>query len=111
MKIRSALSILALTAAAGGAAFPSAAPAAVPGTAAVSGFDGRVVSVNRDTRRFRVNDLERGVIRIQVTRNTRFERLAGFAAVKKGVLVDVTAKRSSGRWVATLVERKRRGGN
>ncbi len=85
MKIRSTLSILALTAAAGGASLPAAAPAAVPSkAAAVTEFDGKIVSVNRDARRFRIRDLERGTVRIKVTRNTRYERVAGFSGREEG---------------------------
>ena len=109
MKIRSTLSILALTAAAGGASLPAAAPAAVPSkAAAVTEFDGKIVSVNRDARRFRIRDLERGTVRIKVTRNTRYERVAGFGGVKKGAVLEVTARRSNGRWVAVEVERSGR---
>jgi hypothetical protein len=42
------------------------------------------VSVNRDSRSFRLRDSERGTVRIRVTRNTRFERIAGFRRLERG---------------------------
>ena len=45
-------------------------------------YEGTVVSVNRDNRTFRLHDSERGTIRIKVTRSTRFERIAGFGALR-----------------------------
>jgi hypothetical protein len=57
---------------------------AVLATAAVAGaqaplreYEGRVVSVNRDAKRFRLHDAERGTVRINVNRNTRWERING----------------------------------
>ena len=47
-------------------------------------FDGTVVSKNRDNRSFRLRDAERGTVRIFVTRNTRFERVNGFAGLRVG---------------------------
>jgi hypothetical protein len=103
------LGALALVAATAGALIgPAAAPAAVERAAALTKFDGRVVSVDRQARRFRLRDLERGVVRIHVRASTRFERVAGIRAITRGMRLDVTARRSGGRWVATKVERPRR---
>ena len=57
---------------------------AVPATAsAARQFEGTVVSVNRDARTFRLHDAQRGTKRIKVTSNTRFHRIAGFAALEE----------------------------
>jgi hypothetical protein len=108
MRTRSKLSILAVGATVIGAASgPVAAPAAVDRAVALSEFDGKVISVNRAAKRFRIRDLERGVARIHVTRNTRYERIGGLAGLRKGLKVETDVKRSRGRWVAVEVERKR----
>ena len=63
----------------------SLAFAAVPATASaapIREFEGTVVSVNRESRTFRLNDSERGTKRIKVTRNTRFERIDGFRGLR-----------------------------
>ena len=81
-------------------------------SAATRQYEGTVASVNRDAKTFRLHDSERGTIRIKVTRSTDFERIAGFAALRKGLTrVEATVKRSGGRWVATLVERSGGGGS
>jgi hypothetical protein len=68
-------------------------------------------SINKAKRTFRLNDSERGTIRIKVTRNTRFERINGFGALRVGMnRVEATVKRSNGRWVAIEVERSGGGG-
>ena len=85
--------------------------AAAPAAASAAEFEGTVRSVNRDQRTFRLHDCERGTKRIKVTRNTRFERIDGFAALRAGMRnVEVVAKRRDGRWVATEVERSGGGG-
>jgi hypothetical protein len=92
------------------AAGVSAAPAAAA-PAAVREFEGTVVSVNRDARTFRLRDTERGTVRIRVTRNTRFERIAGFRGLQRGMTnVEATVRRSGGRWIAREVERSGGGG-
>ena len=59
----------------------------------------------------RLNDSERGTIRIKVTGNTRFERIAGFGGLRVGMTgVEATVRRSNGRWVAIEVERYGGGG-
>jgi hypothetical protein len=90
-----------------GAAAPSSAAQAAP----LRQFEGRVVSVNRDARRFRLRDAERGTIRIKVTRRTRFERINGFAGLEAGMRnIEATVRRKDGRWVAVEVERSGGGG-
>jgi hypothetical protein len=102
MKIaRTASTLLILTAAVGVA----------PAAASAAEFEGRIVSVNREAKTFRIHDSERGTKRIKVNRNTRFERIDGFSGLKAGMRrIEVDAKRKNGRWVATEVERSGGGG-
>ena len=91
-------------------ALPAAAAPSASG-AVLREFEGTVVSVNRDNRTFRLRDSERGTVRIKVTRNTRFERIAGFRSLKRGMTaIESTVRRSNGRWVALEVERSGGGG-
>ena len=84
---------------------------AAPAAASAAQFEGTVVSVNRDNRSFRLHDSERGTVRIKVTSGTRFERIAGFGALRKGMTrIEATVRRSNGRWVASEVERSGGGG-
>jgi hypothetical protein len=79
--------------------------------AAARQFEGIVVSVNREARTFRLRDVERGTVRIKVTRNTRFERIDGFAGLKPGAKnIEATVKRRDGAWIALEVERSGGGG-
>ena len=78
---------------------------------AATQYEGTVVGLSKERKTFRLNDAERGTIRIKVTRNTTFERIAGFRSLKVGMKnVEATVKRSNGRWVATHVERSGGGG-
>jgi hypothetical protein len=91
----------------------TAATAAPERTASASAreYEGTVVSVNRDARTFRLRDVERGTVRIKVTRNTRFERINGLAGLKKGAKnIEATVKRRNGVWIALEVERSGGGG-
>ena len=73
--------------------------------------EGTVVGLSKEKKTFRLNDAQRGTIRIKVTRNTTFQRIAGFGALKVGMnRVEATVKRSNGRWVALHVERSGGGG-
>ena len=84
---------------------------AAPAAASAAEFEGTVVSVNRDNRTFRLHDSERGTVRIKVTTRTRFERIAGFGSLRKGMTaIEATVRRSNGRWVASEVERSGGGG-
>jgi hypothetical protein len=85
---------------------------AVATASAATQYEGTVVQVNKDKRTFRLQDTQRGTIRIKVTRNTVFERISGFDGLRVGMnRVEATVKRSDGRWVATRVERSGGGGN
>jgi hypothetical protein len=86
------------------------------GAATLRHFDATVLSKNSDARTFRANVQNRGVMRFKVTRSTRFERVAGFRGLRRGLEVEMIAKRSNGRWVAVEVEisgrdRDRSGGD
>ena len=84
---------------------------AAPAAASAAQFEGTVVSVNRDNRTFRLHDSERGTVRIKVTSRTRFERIAGFGGLRKGMTaIEATVRRSDGRWIALAVERSGGGG-
>jgi hypothetical protein len=80
-------------------------------SAATTQYEGTVVSINKAKRTVRLKDSERGTIGIKVTRNTVFERINGFGALRVGMnRVEATVTRSNGRWVATRVERSGGGG-
>jgi hypothetical protein len=84
---------------------------AVATASAATQYEGTVVSINKDKRTFRLQDTERGTIRIKVTRSTAFERIGGFKGLRVGMnRVEATVKRSNGRWVALHVERSGGGG-
>jgi uncharacterized membrane protein YgcG len=82
---------------------------ALPAQAAVRHIDGTVVSKNADDHSFRIRTQNGNRIRIKVTSTTRFERLAGFGALHKGLAVEVDAKSTSNGLVGTQVEA--RGGS
>ena len=77
--------------------------------ARVGHFDGAVVSIDRSARTVAVRDDEIATKRVKVTGSTRFERIAGFRGLRRGMDVEVTARRSGGTWVATEIERRRAG--
>ena len=84
------------------------AGAAAPAQAQTA-FDGTVVSKNTNNRSFRLRDAERGTVRIYVTRNTRFERVNGFAGLKVGARnIESVVRKRNGRWIALEVERSGR---
>jgi hypothetical protein len=91
------------------AALAASAPAA---SAQTREFEGTVVSVDRESRTFKLRDSERGTVRVRVTRRTRFERIAGFRGLRAGQRnVETIVRRSNGRWVALEVERSGGGGD
>jgi hypothetical protein len=94
-----------------GLALAGTASAADASVAQLREFECTVVSVNRDARTFRLRDSERGTFRFKVTSRTRFERVAGFSGLRRGqTRIEVTARRSNGRWIAAEVERSGGGG-
>jgi len=84
---------------------------AVTTASAATEYEGTVLSINKDRRTFRLQDAQRGTIRIKVTRNTVFERISGFGGLRVGMnRVEATVNRADGRWVALHVERSGGGG-
>ncbi|HEX2071350.1 MAG TPA: DUF5666 domain-containing protein [Thermoleophilaceae bacterium] len=75
-------------------------------------FEGRVVSIDRGARTFRLHDSERGTKRIKVTRSTRYERVAGLAGLSVGQrFIEVKTRRKvDGAWIAIEVEKSGGGG-
>jgi hypothetical protein len=91
---------------------PASAAEPAASAAAVRQFEGTVVSVDRSSRTFRLRDTQRGTVRIKVTSRTRFERINGFAGMRRGMTnVESTVRRANGRWVATEVEISGGGGS
>jgi Domain of unknown function (DUF5666) len=93
-----------------GATAPSPTSAATKSTAATRHVEGRVTAIDRSARTFTVRDAERGTLKVKVTSTTKFERVT-FKALRTGTRVDVRAKRVSGAWNATKVERGEAAGN
>jgi hypothetical protein len=82
---------------------------ATPASAALRHVDGTVVSKNSDNRTFKLST-QSGTIQIKVNSTTKFERLAGFGALRKGLAIEVDyVKTSSGR-VAKQIETQGGGG-
>jgi hypothetical protein len=117
MKARKLAVTTAILAAVGGAGAATAVAAQPVKTAApatqstLREFEGRVLSVNRGARTFRLRDSERGTITVKVTSNTRFERISGLSGLRAGQnRIEVKVRRSDGAWVAREVERSGGGG-
>ena len=103
--------ITAFAAVAACSALAATSASAAPSQGTARQFEGTVVSVNVQNRTFRLRDTERGTVRIRVTRNTRFERIAGLGGLEPGMRnIEAVVKRSDGRWVAREVERSGGGG-
>jgi hypothetical protein len=99
-----ALAAGAIAATGAGATAPTPTSAATASTAATRHVEGRVTAIDRSARTFTVRDAERGTLKVKVTSSTKFERVT-FTALRTGTRVDVRAKRVSGAWNATKVER------
>jgi hypothetical protein len=76
-------------------------------------FKGRIVSISPDRHTFRMRrggtgtySEQRPTRKIKATRKTRYERpLHSFRDLREGLRVQVTARRSNGRWIAVKIER------
>ncbi|MEK6230143.1 MAG: DUF5666 domain-containing protein [Actinomycetota bacterium] len=90
-----------------GAVAPGAMAQAPSAQPVARHFDGTVTSVAKQKKTFRMRTEGGRVLRLAVNARTRFERIAGFAGLTKGQVVEVTARRRGGRWVALEVERRR----
>jgi Domain of unknown function (DUF5666) len=98
MLTRRAASVLVIAALALGAV-------ALPAQAALRHIDGTVISKNADNNSFRITTQNGNRLRIKVTSSTRFERIAGgFSGLRKGLEVEVDARRTANGLVATEVE-------
>ena len=96
-----AVATVVLVAGGSAAAALAAAPTSTP--TPVRDMQGCVVAVHRDANTFRVRDQVRGVVTVQVTTRTRFEHMAGLAAVRNRVCLHIRAQRSGNVWLATSV--------
>ncbi|HEU4658400.1 MAG TPA: DUF5666 domain-containing protein [Capillimicrobium sp.] len=67
-------------------------------------FHGRVVSTSSDAFKIRRGDGTK--MRFAVTGATRFERIGGLAALRRGMAIEVKGVRADGGWVARKVERE-----
>jgi Domain of unknown function (DUF5666) len=83
---------------------------ALPAQAALRHIDGSVVSKNAADRTFRLSTQSGDTVRIKVTSSTKFQRLAGFGALHKGLRIEVDAKTTANGLVATQVETPGGGG-
>ena len=110
MKRIAAVIVLAALATAGMAALATAATTSQ--RPPLREFEGRIVSIDRDARTFRLHDSERGTKKIRVNRNTRYERVGGFAGLKVGQrAIEVKTRRKvDGAWLAIEVEKSGGGG-
>src|SRR4051812_19583045 len=97
IRVLAVLAVLSLTASVGAVGSASAS------AATVRHFEGKVVSVDRAAKSFRLRDSERGAATVFVTSSTRFSRTS-FAALRTGRSVEVTVRRVDGRWQASKVE-------
>ena len=83
-------------------------PSAAVATKHFREFEGRILSVKRSNHTFRMRDRHVGRVRIKVTRDTRFDELAGFGSLHRGlrVEVDVSGRTHSGAWKALEIDRE-----
>jgi hypothetical protein len=79
--------------------------------AALRHFEGTVVSKNADRHTFRTRTENGNRVRFHVNRSTEFERIpGGFKGLKRGLRVQVDARRTDRGLLAKHVEKHRRGG-
>lgn len=82
---------------------------AAPASAALRHIDGTVVSKNSDSRTFKMST-QSGTVRIKVNSTTKFERIAGFGALRKGLAIEVDAAQTNNGLVAKQIETQGGGG-
>jgi hypothetical protein len=75
------------------------------------GFEGVIVDRNAKAKTFSIREDEGGgTFRVKVNRQTEFERVGGFKAIRVGRTdIEVTARKANVRWIATKLET--RGGS
>ena len=83
---------------------------ALPAQAALRHIDGTVVSKDAAGKTFRIATQGGNQLRIKVDSSTKFDRLAGFGALHKGLAVEVEAKTTGSGLVALQVEPRQSGG-
>lgn len=83
---------------------------ALPAQAALRHIDGTVASKNASNHTFRLTTQSGNTVRIKVNSSTKYQRLAGFGALHKGLRIEVEAKTTSNGLVATHVETRQGGG-
>jgi len=83
---------------------------ALPAQAALRHIDGTVVSKDASNRTFKLTTQGGSTVRVKVNSSTKFQRLAGFGALQKGLRVEVEAKTTANGLVATQVETPGGGG-
>jgi Domain of unknown function (DUF5666) len=83
---------------------------AAPAQAALRHIDGTVVSKDSGNRTFKLST-QSGTVRIKVNSTTKFDRIAGFGALHKGMKVEVEAQSTASGLVAKQVEPQGGGGN
>jgi Domain of unknown function (DUF5666) len=83
---------------------------ALPAQAALRHIDGTVASKDAAGRTFRITTQSGSQLRIKVSASTKFDRIAGFGALHKGLAVEVEAKSTSNGLVAVKVEPRQSGG-
>lgn len=83
-----------------------------PAAAQAASFEGVVTAKNGAANTFTIRQDEgAGSVKIKVVRTTKFQRIGSFGAIKVGATdVEATARRSNGRWIATVVERSGKNG-
>lgn len=82
---------------------------AAPATAALRHVDGTVLSKNGDNRTFKMST-QSGTLMIKVNSTTKFERLSGFGALRKGLAIEVDYAKTSSGLVAKQIETQGGGG-
>ena len=68
-------------------------------------FRGKVVSVDRHPKSVKVDTRSGGNVTFRITKQTKFEHMKGFSALKPGLKVEVNAKHRNGGWVASRIDR------
>jgi hypothetical protein len=81
---------------------------AASSSGALRHVDGTVVSKNSDNRTFKLST-QSGTLTVKVNGTTKFERLGGFGALRKGLAIEVDYARTSNGLVAKQIEPQ--GGN
>ena len=74
-------------------------------------FEGAIVAKNGKKRTFSIREDEGGgTYKIKVNKRTNYVGIGGFKAIRVGRTdLEVTASRASGRWIASVVERRGSG--